>query len=129
MKFKALFIGLLSFSLIGCVPDSNSQTKAAPSDDPGVVKVDLNLSNFEKYISYSKHQGFIGPSGFSAYMAWFEFKGLLSIGVYDVVVTYRVDKSSYNLSLDISGGGKTDYFDRNVVSEITRVSGTVTYRI
>lgn len=131
MKYKVLLIGLLSFSLVACGTDSEEDTKpnSVVSEDAGITKVDLNLSNYERYIKCTRHEGFIGPAGWSAYEGWLEFEGLLSIGVYDVTVTYRVDSSTFNFKLDVSGGGKTDYFDRNATCNITNVSGTVTYRL
>ena len=131
MRFKALFIGLLSISLIGCVPDpkDSTNTNNTSTVDPNVVTVNLDLSNFERYIKCTRHEGFTGVAGWSSYEAWYEFEGLLSIGVYDVTVIYYADNSSHNLKLDVSGGGKSDYFDRNLDSSITKVSGTVTYRI
>ena len=131
MKKTFLLLPLLAFSLCAC-PNSNktnSESSNESSINDGTTKVDLNLSNFERYISYTKYEGFTGATGYSPYMAWLEFKGLLSIGVYDVTVTYKVGSTSYNFRLDVSGGGKTDYFDRLESCAITKVSGTVTYRL
>ena len=140
MKYKILFICLLSFLLVGCVPDFGDSSKSKSSSsktptnegyvgDPNVVTIDLDMSNFERYISYTKHEGWTGPAGFSPYEAWLEFKGLLSIGVYDASVIYLVGDKKYNFKLDVSGGGTTNYFDRNATCKIINVSGTVTYRI
>ena len=95
----------------------------------GVATVQMNLSNFERYISCTRYEGFTGAAGYSPYEAWLEFKGLLSIGVYDVTVTYVVGSTSYNYYLDVSGGGKTNSFDRSLTCSITNVSGTVSYRL
>ena len=122
MKKIFLLLSIISFSLIGC---SNSNTNNAPNN--GTIRVVLNMSNFSRYISSTKYEGFTGAAGYSPYEAWFELKGLLTIGIYDVTVTYTVDSTSYNFKLDASGSGKTDYFDRLVSSGITSVSGTVSY--
>ena len=87
------------------------------------------MSNFERYVKYTRHEGYTGAPSFSPYMAWFEFEGLIAIGIYDATVSYVVGSTSYNFKLDVSGGGKTDYFDRNESCQITIVSGTVTYRL
>ena len=131
MKKAILLLPLLAFTLCACPGNnkSNDESIYDSSISDGTTTVDLNLSNFERYISYTKYEGFTGAAGYSPYMAWLEFKGLLSIGVYDVTVTYKVGSTSYNFRLDVSGGGKTDYFDRLETCTITKVSGTVTYRI
>ena len=137
MKKALLLLPLLALSLCGCSQNSKSKTDQSTADptkidsssNDGITTITLNLSNFERYISYTKYQGFTGVAGSSPYMAWIEFKGLLSIGVYDAVVTYVVGGTSYNFGLDVSGGGKTDYFDRNESCSITNVSGTLTYRL
>ena len=131
MKKIYILLPLLAFSLCACPSNnkSNNQSNSQNSVNDGITKVEINLSNFERYVKYTRHEGFTGASGFSPYMAWFEFEGLLSIGVYDTTVTYVVDSTSYNFRLDVSGGGKTDYFDRNKSCQITKVSGTVTYRL
>lgn len=110
---------LFALSLCGCNNNRNIESSS--------IKVYLNLSNFARYISSTRYEGFTGASSFSPYKAWFDFKGLLTIGIYDVTVTYSVDNASYTLKLDASGSGKTDYFDRLVDSGITNVSGTVSY--
>ena len=125
MKNHFLIPVLFTLLLCGCQPNKSSSMTSSG----GTTTVDLDLSNFERYISYSKYEGYTGASGFSPYMAWLEFNGLLPIGVYDVTVTYKVDSTSYNLRLDVSGGGKTDYFDRNANYSISKVSGTVSYRL
>ena len=131
MKKVFLLLPLLAFSLCACPSSSKSNDKSnnASSINDGTTEVNLNLSNFERYIRCTRYEGFTGPSGMSPYMAWYVFEGLLSIGVYDVTVTYMVGSTSYNYRLDVSGGGKTDYFDRMSSSKITKVSGTVTYRL
>lgn len=122
MKKALLLLPIIAFSLTGC---SNSDSNKSPND--GTTRVALNMSNFSRYISSTRYEGFTGPAGYSPYKAWFEFKGLLTIGIYDVTVTYMVDSTSYTFKLDASGSGKTDYFDRLVNSGITSVSGTVSY--
>ena len=131
MKKAIILLPLLAFSLCACPSNnkSNNESNNESSINDGTTTVDLNLSNFERYIRYTRYEGFTGAAGFSPYMAWFEFEGLLSIGVYDVAVTYVVGSTSYNYKLDVSGGGKTDYFDRLESCAITKVSGTVTYRL
>lgn len=139
MKKEFLILPFLTFLLCSCPDsgDSNSNSlessllteTSSTSTDDGITKVELNLDNYERYISCTKHQGFIGAAGYSPYMAWLEFKGLLSIGVYDVTVTYKVGNASYDFALDVSGGGKTDPFDRNLDCKLIKVSGTVTYRL
>ena len=131
MKKTIILLPLLAFSLCACTFNnkSNNDSNNESSINDGTTTVDLNLSNFERYIRHTRHEGFTGAAGFSPYMAWFEFEGLLSIGVYDVAVTYVVGSTSYNYKLDVSGGGKTDYFNRLESCAITKVSGTVTYRL
>lgn len=122
MKKIFLLLPIVAFTFCGC---SNSDSSGSTSN--GTTRVSLNLSNSNRYISSTRYEGFTGATGFSPYEAWFEFKGILTIGIYDVTVTYIVDSTSYNFKLDASGSGKTDYFDRLVNSEITNISGTVTY--
>ncbi len=129
MKKVFLLLPFLAFSLCGCTHDSKTNNPTSGSINDSITTVNLDLSNFERYISYTKKEGFTGAGGFSPYEAWLEFEGLLSIGVYDVTVTYVVGDTPYNFKLDVSGGGKTDYFDRNASCEITKVSGTVSYRL
>ena len=127
MKKAFLLISIFVFTLSACGGKGKSANSNTASG--GVTTVNLTLSNFEKYVSYTKHQGYTGAAGYSPYKAWREFKGLLSIGVYDATVTYVVDDTAYHFKLDVSGGGKTDYFDRNASCTITKVSGTVSYRL
>ena len=130
MKRALLLLPVFSFLICSCNEKTNDISPSyQPETNDGTTEVVLNLSNFERYISYTKCEGFTGAGGFSPYEAWLEFKGLLSIGIYDVSVTYVVDSKSYNINLDVSGGGKTDYFDRNADYRISSVKGTVTYRL
>ncbi len=122
MKKALLILPAIAFTFGGC-----SNSNANSTSNNGTTKVSLNLSNFNRYISSTRYEGFTGAAGYSPYEAWFEFKGLLTIGIYDVTVTYSVDSTSYVLKLDASGSGKTDYFDRLVSSGITNVSGSVSY--
>lgn len=128
MKKALLLFPFLAFLLCGC-PNNKSNNEASQSINDGTIIVDLNLSNYERYIKCTRYEGFTGPSRFSPYEAWFEFEGLLSIGIYDVTVTYMVGSTSYNFKLDVSGGGKTDTFDRMATCKISQVSGTVSYRL
>ena len=128
MKKVFLILPILTFVFCACNKKTSSFTSfISESTNDGPVKVDLDLSNFDRYISYTKVEGYTGVAGWSPYEAWLEFKGLLTIGLYDATVTYMVGSYSYNFKLDVSGGGKTDFFDRNVDCKITKVSGTITY--
>lgn len=131
MKKTIILFPLLVFSLCACPSKSKSNNESNNGSDinDGTTTIELNISNFERYIRYTRYEGFTGAAGYSPYMAWLEFEGLLSIGVYDATVTYVVGSTSYSYRLDVSGGGKTDYFDRNTSCSITKVSGTVTYRL
>ena len=120
MKKIVKLLPIIVISLVGC-SNSNSSTSIESTI------ITLNLSNFNRYISSIRYEGYTGAVGFSPYEAWFEFRGLLTIGIYDVTVTYSVDNVLYNYKLDTSGSGKTEYFDRLVSSEVTNVSGTVSY--
>lgn len=123
MKKTFLLLPIFVLPLFSCGKGNTSK----PSNGNGTTTISLNLSNFDRYISCTRVEGFTGVAGYSPYGAWFEFDGLLSIGIYDAVVTYAVDGTSYNFKLDASGSGKTDYFDRLVNSSVTKVSGSVSY--
>ena len=129
MKKTFLLIPFAAFFLFSCTPDTKTNSSTSGSINDGTTTVNLDLSNFERYISYEKKEGYTGAGGFSPYEAWLEFKGLLSFAVYDATVTYVVGGTPYNFKLDASGGGKTDYFDRTSSCEITKVSGAVNYRL
>lgn len=138
MKKAFLILSVFALLFCACNGESSSSSTSATSansdttitsisKNDNTTKVDLNLSNFGRYIRCTKKEGYTGAAGYSPYEAWLEFKGLLTIGVYDVTVTYTIDSTSHDFKLDASGSGKTDYFDRNASYEITKVLGSVSY--
>lgn len=124
MKKALLILPAIAFTFGGC-----SNSNANSTSNNGTTKVSLNLSNFNRYISSTRYEGFTGAAGYSPYEAWLEFKGSLSLGVYEVTVTYKVDNNLYSFRLDVSGGGKTNSFDRSLGCLVTNISGFVKYSV